>query len=67
MRVGDEIEVIHAPVDRWLIKLVDGWRLPFIVDVSGAQHGFYSILLTRPVPRRRKPSRRAAQRRRKAP
>ena len=38
----------HFPRDRWLIALLDGWRLPFVVEPAMAHHGRYSVTLWRP-------------------
>lgn len=47
---GDEgvIGWVRAfPPGRFLPALLDGWRLPFVVEPSGGAHGMYSIHLTR--------------------
>lgn len=37
----------HFPRDRWLLALLDGWRLPWIVQQSIGHHGRYSVTLER--------------------
>jgi len=37
--------VMRAPLDRWLILLTQGWRLPWIVEPMIGHHGVYSILV----------------------
>ena len=34
------------PAGAWLLRLLDGWRLPLIVGLAG-HHGHHSILLVR--------------------
>lgn len=36
-----------TPLDGWLVKLAQGWRLPFVVEPAGGHHRHYSVLLTR--------------------
>lgn len=38
-----------APRDAWLPFLLDGWRLPFVVEPMIEHHGRHSILLSRPA------------------
>ena len=47
-RGGAVIYYYHFPRDRWLIALLDGWRLPFVVEPAMAHHGRYSVTLWRP-------------------
>lgn len=35
--------------DRWLIKLAEGWRLPFIVQPEQWNAGRWCVILWRPV------------------
>ena len=41
---------VYVPLDRWLLRLADGWQLPWIVQPMGGAHGAYSILMTRDDP-----------------
>jgi hypothetical protein len=43
----DVMWVQYVPLDGFLVWLVAGWRLPFIVEPCGGHHRHYSILLTR--------------------
>ena len=38
---------IYAPLERWLVLLAQGWRLPFVAGMTG-HHGRYAVLLWRP-------------------
>ena len=38
----------HFPRDRWILALLDGWRLPFVVQPCRGHHGRYSVTLWRP-------------------
>jgi hypothetical protein len=35
-----------CPRDAWLVRLAEGWRLPWIVEPAGGAHGAYSVVLT---------------------
>ncbi len=37
----------HFPRDHWLLALLDGWRLPWIVEPCIGNHGNYSVTLER--------------------
>jgi hypothetical protein len=39
----------HFPRDRFLIALLDGWRLPFVVQPTLGSHGQYAVTLWRAV------------------
>lgn len=41
------IEATYAPVNCYLVLLLQGWRLPDVVEPMEGHHGHYSILLTR--------------------
>lgn len=42
------IEVIYCPLDRWLVMLVQRWRIPDIVAAPMiGHHGQYAVLLER--------------------
>ncbi len=41
-------EHIYAPVDGWLVWLLE-WRLPFVVEPMPGHHGYWSIMLWRPL------------------
>jgi hypothetical protein len=36
-----------APLNGFLVLLVEGWRLPWIVEPLAGHHGAYSVLLER--------------------
>lgn len=39
---------LSCRLDCWLLKLVEGWRLPeLVIEPMAGPHGAYSILLTR--------------------
>lgn len=38
----------HFSRDSWLLALLDGWRLPFVVQPCIGHHQAYSITLWRP-------------------
>lgn len=38
----------HFPLNGWLLALLDGWRLPFVVQPTMGNHGNYSVTLWRP-------------------
>ena len=40
---------LHVSRDGWLLYLLDGWQLPFIVEPSIRHHGVYAITLERPT------------------
>ncbi|MGD9925253.1 MAG: hypothetical protein AB7V13_27965 [Pseudorhodoplanes sp.] len=42
-------EAIYAPLDGWLVMLLDGWLPPNPVEPMPHRHGDWSILLTREV------------------
>jgi hypothetical protein len=37
------------PRDRWLLALLDGWRLPFVVEPTMGHHGLRAVTLERVV------------------
>ena len=37
--------VRYAPLSRWLVLLVEGWRLPFVVEPMLRHHGAHAVLL----------------------
>ncbi len=47
------VDFLIAPVDGWLVYLAAGWRLPDPVQPMAGHHGAFSILLWRPISRRR--------------
>ena len=38
---------VYAPLDGWLVKLLEGWRFGMIVEPMGGNHGRYSVLMHR--------------------
>lgn len=42
-----EYQVRYAPRDAFLLLMVEGWRLPFVVEPLMGSHGVYSILMWR--------------------
>ena len=46
-RGGAVIYYYHFPLDSWLLSLLDGWRLPFVVQPCLGNHGQYAITLWR--------------------
>ncbi|MAO56698.1 MAG: hypothetical protein CMM61_13515 [Rhodospirillaceae bacterium] len=43
-------EVTYAPRGQFLALLLDGWRLPFVVEPMQGHHGHHSILMERDTP-----------------
>lgn len=43
------IEVVYCPLDRLVLHLAQGWRVPgLVVEPMIGHHGAYAILLERP-------------------
>lgn len=40
-------EYYYAPIDGFLVFLVQGWSLQFVVEPMHGHHGFYSVLVWR--------------------
>lgn len=43
----DVLYVLNTPLDGWLVRLAEGWRLPWIVSAAPGPHGAYAIYLER--------------------
>ena len=41
---------LYVPIHSFVLRLADGWQLPWIVQPMGGAHGAYSILMTRNTP-----------------
>ena len=41
------MELMYALINRFLLLMADGWRLPFPVEPMMGHHGQYSILMRR--------------------
>lgn len=41
-------ETKYFPVQTWLPRLLEGWRVPLVVGLAGS-HGEWSVMLWRPV------------------
>ena len=43
----DLMWALNVPLDRWLVALASGWRLPWIVEPMRGHHGYWALLMTR--------------------
>lgn len=42
-----EFWALNVPLHCWLIRLAEGWQLPWIVEPMKAHHGAWAVLMTR--------------------